>query len=115
MKRFKKWLMLGAVLIGVSTTMTGCNNDVTNGCLIGTWYWLGAQAFVLNEDGTFIGINTDFGALGARWSSDGNGTVSHTVAGFTNEWFTYRFTGSNTLVIQYAHTPNVSLTLRRAR
>jgi len=111
MKKIVLLFLLAAMVLALGAC--GGANSSSERTLIGAWNWEGTQAFVLNEDGTYSWLGVDYGALGSRWSSD-NGTVSYTIGGITTEWFTYRFVNANTLRIEYAATPGVSHTLRRA-
>jgi len=113
-----KFYVIAVALIGILAVMSSCgnsSNNASNASLVGTWNWQGQEALVLNSNGTYRWMGVDYGALGSRWSSNGNGLVSYNLAGFTVSWFTYSFTNDNTIVIEYVVEPGISYTLHRVR
>ena len=112
--------IIAAAVIG----LTACGSGERNPDLVGTWNWVEdmfgsetlmmAGAVVLQDNGRYSWLGTNYGALGFRWTSY-EGVVSYSLAGVPTHWFRYRFVDANTISIEYFATPGIFYTLRRAR
>jgi len=93
-----------AVVLVFGMALTGCGNVDRNPNLVGSWDWVDGNvsaAIVLNEDGRYTWMGTDYGPLGFRWHS-ADGTVFARLAGTSTPWFHYQLLDNNTLRIEYA-------------